>query len=250
MTLRDGTNPAALRQHIATVLVSRGYRSAGPDGWAHPTTGDHINVGYSGRSLRVRRYSPEDRKRRNPEVFDLSAFPDPIMLEEILGEPTLPYNPPAPKLSRHEQEIAAWFDGVQVVLEHENAKLPTRGYQGDAGVDLYTSEQVTIEPGTFRDVPTGIRLGLPAGYWARITGRSSTLRKRSLLCAEGVIDNGYTGPIYAGVWNLSPLPRTIEVGERVAQLILHRIEPLEFEQVDEVVSVDGRGSNGFGSSGQ
>lgn len=242
--MRDGTNPAALRQHIATVLVHRGYHQSGPDGWRHDS-GDHVTIGYSGRSLRVRRFAPG--QRTDPEVLDLTAFPNTAELALFLGEPPVST---APKLSRREQEFAARFEGVKVVLEHPNAKLPTRGYKGDAGVDLFTSETTVIPPGSFRDVPTGIRLGLPEGYWARIAGRSSTLRRRGLLVAEGVIDNGYTGPIYAGIWNLTDTDAVVAVGERVSQLILHRIEPLEFEQVDDVISVDGRGSNGFGSSGQ
>lgn len=139
---------------------------------------------------------------------------------------------------------------VPVVLDHEGgSKLPHRKYRGDAGADLVTSEEVTVPPGEFRDVPTGLRLGLPNGYWARIVGRSSTLRKRGLLVAEGVIDQGYTGPIYSGVWNLTDAPITIHVGERVAQLILHAIVPAIYVETNEVVSSDGRGHNGFGSSG-
>lgn len=139
---------------------------------------------------------------------------------------------------------------VGVVLSHLEARVPERKYVGDAGADLVTSEEITIEPGSFRDVPTGICMGLPEGYWARICGRSSTLRKRGLLVAEGVIDNGYTGPIYAGLWNLTDEPVTILVGERVAQVILHRIVDAAYDQVDAVVSADGRGTNGFGSSGR
>lgn len=138
---------------------------------------------------------------------------------------------------------------VQTVLDSDNARVPARKYAGDAGADLYTSEEVTVPPGEFRDVPTGLRLGLPWGYWARITGRSSTLRKRGLLVAEGVIDQGYTGPIYSGVWNLTNEPVTIAVGERVAQLILQPIVGAVYGEADQITSSDGRGSNGFGSSG-
>jgi dUTP pyrophosphatase len=139
--------------------------------------------------------------------------------------------------------------GVQVVLDHPNACVPARKYHGDAGADLVTSEEVTIPPGSFRDIPTGIRLGLPPGYWVRIAGRSSTLRRRGLLVAEGIIDNGYVGPIYAGIWNLNEEPVTIRVGERVAQMVLHRIADAKYFEVDSVESADGRGHNGFGSTG-
>lgn len=246
MSLLDGTNPVIARQQVVDTLLRQGYRPSGPDGFRHPD-GEFVTVGYAGRSLRIRRYAPDDRKRTRPDILDMATCPDPTELALFLGEGNMTT---APKLSRAEQIAVALFDGVQVVLEHAEAKLPTRGFPGDAGADLYTSERTVIQPGTFRDVPTGIRLGLPAGYWARITGRSSTLRRRGLLCAEGVIDSGYTGPIFAGVWNLADEPRTIEVGERVAQIILHRIEALEFQQATDIVSVDGRNASGFGSSGR
>lgn len=138
---------------------------------------------------------------------------------------------------------------VEVVLFQDEARIPERKYVGDAGVDLVTSQEVVVPPGEFRDVPTGLRIGLPPGFYARITGRSSTLRKRGLLVSEGIIDNGYTGPLFSGVWNLTSEPVTIAVGERVAQLILHPITAVPFLQVNDIVSADGRGSNGFGSSG-
>lgn len=245
MTMRDGTDPTEVRDLVQRVLEKRGFVRVAPDGWQHHS-GEHVNVGYSGQSWRIRRYAPEDRKRVAPTLLDTATMPTTDQLDDFLGEICATH---APRLSRREQELVAQFEGVQVVLEHEHAHLPTRGYPGDAGVDLYTSETTVVPPGQFRDVPTGIRLGLPEGYWARITGRSSTLRKRGLMVAEGVIDNGYTGPIFAGVWNLSDYFVEIAVGDRLAQLILHRIEPLPFEEAVGIVSVDGRGSNGFGSSG-
>lgn len=137
----------------------------------------------------------------------------------------------------------------------ENGQLPTRAYADDAGFDLYVAETVHIEPHSFRDVSCGIRLALPDGVWARITGRSSTLRKRGLLVAEGVIDGGYRGRLYAGVWNLTDEVAEVMQGDRVAQMLLApNIAPLfrpvavseaEFENIPH----DGRSSNGFGSSG-
>lgn len=139
-----------------------------------------------------------------------------------------------------------------VAVTSEHGKLPARSRDGDAGYDLYVSETVRIWPGEFADVECGIRLQLPAGYWGRITGRSSTLRKRGLLVNEAVIDNGYTGGIYTGVWNLGREMVRVARGERLAQLILHRVEAAEVLQVEagDLYSRDGRGTDGFGSSGQ
>jgi len=146
---------------------------------------------------------------------------------------------------QHDQQLL-------IALTSPEARMPTRNHLGDAGYDLYVSESVVIWPSEFRDVDCGMRLQLPDGYWARITGRSSTLRKRGLLVNEAVIDNGYVGPIYTGIWNLSRTPVKVAAGERLAQLILHPIVTAPVVRVldpTELVSRDGRGDGGFGSTG-
>lgn len=127
--------------------------------------------------------------------------------------------------------------------------MPTQGHIGDAGWDLYSSRPVRIEPGSFVDVPCDICMELPPGYWARITGRSSTIRKYGLMVAEGVIDNGYRGELFTGVWNLGKEVAVIPVHSRLAQLILH---PLIDALWMEVASLgqSTRGTAGFGSTGK
>jgi dUTP pyrophosphatase len=140
-----------------------------------------------------------------------------------------------------------------VAVDHPKAKLPDRAHAGDAGLDLYTCESVVIPVGQFRDVPCGIRLQLPVGTWALIKSRSSTLRVRGLLVSEAVIDNGYTGEIYVGVWNLGKVSAVVAEGERVAQLILcdiKRVPVLHAPGEAELVSRDGRAAGGFGSTGK
>lgn len=179
-----------------------------------------------------------------------------------------------PSWSLHDVDVArlddtdsmvAWFHTLQAVQQmggprpliftSDGGKMPTRSHDADAGWDLYVSEERTIGPGEFCDVPCGIRVALPPRVWARISGRSSTLRKRQLMVAEGVIDGGYRGPLFSGVWNLGTEPHTVHVGERIAQLLLHdlisgRYQPIEVDghRFDRVPS-DGRGEAGFGSSG-
>lgn len=128
---------------------------------------------------------------------------------------------------------------------------PTRSHHNDAGLDLYVNEHTRIFPGQFADVRTGIQLEFPPGWWGRIVGRSSTLRKKQLLVSEGTIDEGYRGSIFAGVWNLGTFARWLEPGERVAQLILCRTPPenLGIVMVDEL-SESARGESGFGSTGR
>lgn len=133
--------------------------------------------------------------------------------------------------------------------------LPVRTYDGDAGFDLFVAEDTTIVPDEFVDVPCGVRVALPPGIWARITGRSSTMRRRGLLVADGVIDNGYRGPLFAGVRNLNGSEVTVRAGERIAQLIPYDLVAPRFvpKMVDrtafDVLPHDGRGEAGFGSSG-
>jgi dUTP pyrophosphatase len=135
-------------------------------------------------------------------------------------------------------------------------KVPTRAHGGDAGYDLYVAERSVIPPGQFYDVPAGVRVILPDGVWARITGRSSTLRKHRLMVSEAVIDTGWRGSLFAGVWNLGEEVRVLEVGDRVAQLIPHHnlapkmaARQIDLGQFEEWPQHDARGTNGFGSSG-
>lgn len=128
--------------------------------------------------------------------------------------------------------------------------LPTRGHTNDAGLDLYVSEDVVIPPNQFVDVPTDVACAIPEGFWANLTGRSSTLRRHGLLVHTGVIDQGYRGELFAGVMNLTDQPVTIRRGDRIAQLILVPmcLCPTTPRAVDQLPAGD-RGSDGFGSTG-
>ena len=137
--------------------------------------------------------------------------------------------------------------------DNSNPELWRVGHRGDAGIDLFCSVATVIEPGGWADIPLGVEVQLPPGWWGQLTGRSSTLRDRRLLVSQGVIDNGYRGALFAGVWNLGTEPARVEVGDRIAQLILL---PLWRPEVtaDVVVEVDrlgpsSRGRSGFGSTG-
>ena len=146
-------------------------------------------------------------------------------------------------------EGRAEVDPIVFGKEVGSAILPTRGYASDAGYDLYTSEDTTIPARGFADVPCGVSVDLPDGTWGQITGRSSTLRKRRVLVAPGVIDEEYTGPLYAGCENLTDEPIVIKKGERVAQLILHDAIGQQYTPKFGTPRTKERGSNGFGSTG-
>jgi dUTP pyrophosphatase len=128
---------------------------------------------------------------------------------------------------------------------------PTRAYPDDAGLDLYVHGDHTVLPGEYVDIDLNVKIKTPPGYWVLLTGRSSSMRNRRLLVAQGVIDPGYTGPLYAGVTNMGSEPVHIWSGERIAQLIAFRneTESLRLVQVDRLPETE-RGDRGFGSSGK
>lgn len=128
------------------------------------------------------------------------------------------------------------------------AQLPFKAHRDDAGYDLFVTEPAIIHPGQFVDIHTGVAIGLPFGVWAWVTGRSSTLRRRGLMVVDGVIDTGYTGELFTGVFNLSKDPVEVAPGERLAQLILNPVIHADTVWSDEL-SGSSRGENGFGSTG-
>ena len=128
------------------------------------------------------------------------------------------------------------------------AILPTRANPGDAGLDLYVLEDVSLAPGQGALARTGIAVAIPPGHVGLIADRSS-LGKKGLKTAGGVIDAGYRGELGVILWNISSEPQKMVRGERLAQLL---ILPIAAPAVREVASLEEtvRGVNGFGSSGR
>lgn len=128
---------------------------------------------------------------------------------------------------------------------------PQRQYSGDAGYDLYVSEDVEIPVGKFADIPCGIAVELPPGTWGFVIGRSSTLRKHNLMVAPGVIDNGYRGPLYAGVYNMNGEQFSAKKGMRLAQIIPFPLTAAGMIPVGvPALGASDRGQAGFGSTGE
>ena len=135
-----------------------------------------------------------------------------------------------------------------VKLLSPEAKLPTRGSKNGAGYDLYSCEKMILEPGTRKLVNTGISIATPSTkMYARIAPRSG-LSVKGLDIGAGVVDSEYRGPIKALLINNSIIPFQVNVGDRMAQLILERIENLECILVNEL-PISKRGSKGCGSTG-
>ena len=128
------------------------------------------------------------------------------------------------------------------------AILPTRAHADDAGLDLYALEDAVVPAGEGRLLRTGVAVAVPAGHVGLVCDRSS-LAKRGLKTAGGVIDAGYRGEVGVVVWNLSREPQHVKKGERAAQLLVIPIAtPAPVESEDLGVTV--RGADGFGSTGR
>jgi dUTP pyrophosphatase len=135
----------------------------------------------------------------------------------------------------------------------ERATPPSRAHEGDAGIDLSASTAVILEPGERALVETGLAVAIPIGHVGFVCPRSGlAIRKGvTVLNAPGVIDAGYRGELKVALINLGRERVSIRVGERIAQLVIQRVETPGVVMVDELPpSLDGRGEGGFGSSGR
>jgi len=131
------------------------------------------------------------------------------------------------------------------------ARLPTRAYPGDAGLDLYALEDAVLEPGERAAVPTGIAVEIPEGQAGLVLPRSGLAARHgiALVNAPGLIDAGYRGELRVLLLNTDRAARfAISAGDRIAQLLLVRVETPAVEEVGEL-AVSERGAGGFGSSG-
>lgn len=131
-----------------------------------------------------------------------------------------------------------------------HAKEPTKAKKGDLGFDLFSSEQISIEPGETVLVSTGIRVAFPIGWGAKVFDRSSVATKMKLFVVAGVIDEGYRGPIKVALYNSGVNRQVLPSGEKIAQLV-------PMQTTDDWVIVEGkvntdteRGQDGFGSTGR
>jgi len=141
---------------------------------------------------------------------------------------------------------------LRVPVQQLDAALPLPAYarDGDAGLDLYAADTVTLAPGARALVPTGIALAIPPGYAGLVLPRSGLALRHgvTILNTPGLIDAGYRGEVKALLINLGPEPVTLTRGERIAQLVIQRVEPVTLTPVEALPS-SARGAGGFGSTG-
>ena len=144
---------------------------------------------------------------------------------------------------------------IKLIKTHPDAVLPAANNKepgtGDTGFDLVAVENVYIKSGSSEVIPVGLTLAdITPGYWIRIEPRSGLGFKHSLQPHLGVIDNGYRGDLGVKMYNFHESSDIqIEVGDKIAQLVIYELIQPQFEFVDEVTETS-RGSRGFGSSGR
>lgn len=145
--------------------------------------------------------------------------------------------------------VALQIDLVQLDAE---LPLPAYAHHGDAGLDLYARESATLSAGGGRLLmPTGISIAIPVGWCGLVMPRSGLALKHgiSVVNAPGLIDSAYRGEIKVVLINTDPsIDYEITRGDRVAQLVIQRVEQVEWRLVDELDGVDRGG--GFGHSGR
>ncbi len=140
------------------------------------------------------------------------------------------------------------LDALSVRRLVPGAILPTRAHPHDAGLDLYALDDVTLEPGDGSLVKTGIAVAVPEGHVGLIADRSS-LAKRGLKTAGGVIDAGYRGELGILLWNISGQVQRLKKGERLAQLLIVPVATPAVRETDDL-GATARGDGGFGSTGK
>jgi dUTP pyrophosphatase len=127
------------------------------------------------------------------------------------------------------------------------AIVPKYQRDGDSGLDLHACGTFTLSPGQTQLIPCGIGIELQPGFEAQVRGRSG-LSKRGIWSALGTIDSNYRGEIAAVLHNLSGAPFVVNEGDRVAQLVIAKVEEVELEEAEELSETE-RGTAGFGSTG-
>jgi dUTP pyrophosphatase len=139
---------------------------------------------------------------------------------------------------------------VSITRLHPDARIPSRAYAGDAGLDLSSVERLVLRPGRRSMVGTGLAVAIPAGHAGFVQPRSGLAATHGIAVVNspGLIDAGYRGELRVVLLNTDPeRDFTIEVGDRIAQLVILALPAIELVEVEELPGSE-RAERGFGSS--
>jgi len=137
---------------------------------------------------------------------------------------------------------------LKVKKLHQEAIVPKFALHGDAGMDIFSIENVSIHPMGRISCSTGIALKIPNGHAGLIWDKSGISHGSGVKTLGGVIDENYTGEIKVGLINLSNEVYTISKGQKIAQILIQKVEQPDVEETGELEETN-RGENGFGSTG-
>lgn len=138
---------------------------------------------------------------------------------------------------------------IRVKKLSDTATIPTRGSEVAAGWDLYASQEVVVPARGKAIITTDIAIAVPVGFYGRVAPRSGMAWKKHTDIGAGVIDADYRGPVGVVMFNHSYEDLQIEVGDRVAQLVIEQISMAPLTEVDSLDDTE-RGEGGYGSTGR
>ncbi|MFN6166156.1 MAG: dUTP diphosphatase [Pseudanabaena sp.] len=132
---------------------------------------------------------------------------------------------------------------------HPDAQIPSYAHVGDAGADVYSVAEVTLQPSDRAAIPTGLAVDIPIGYEIQVRPKSGLALKHGItvLNSPGTVDAGYRGEIQVIVINLGKEVYTFAKGQKIAQLVLKPVIQAQF--IDGELGTSDRGDGGFGSTG-
>jgi len=140
---------------------------------------------------------------------------------------------------------------IKIKMLEDGLPLPRYAHNGDAGLDLPSRSDIVLEPGQRAMVPTGIAVAIPAGFAGFVVPRSGLAARHgiALVNSPGLIDSGYRGEVTVVLINTDRAePFRIRRGDRIAQLVIQRVEGVVLTQVQDLDDTS-RGEGGFGSTG-
>jgi len=139
---------------------------------------------------------------------------------------------------------------IKIKKMHEKAVIPHYEHEGDAGLDLYSCEDMILYPGDRKLVPTGLQVEIPKGYEMQIRPKSGLALKKGITIPNtpGTVDSGYRGEVGVILLNTSGEIFEIKAGEKIAQAVIAKVEQAMIEEASEL-SDTSRGGGGFGSTG-
>ena len=137
---------------------------------------------------------------------------------------------------------------IKFKLLTPEASKPKKAHPDDAAFDVFVAQAGTVPPKGWLDFKTGVSMQMPIGFYGKFASRSGLAFKHDVHCFHGTVDNGYRGEMVIRLFNYGEKPFRVNVGDRVAQLVILPYGAFDGEVVDELDSSE-RGVNGFGSTG-